>query len=128
MKPRDPRKEKGVEAPSSIGMGWRKTIHAKSFQDKLFARGVEIWYPGVTRPTPDLEIDNPVHIKVIEDPDVQHEPRHMSLTARGRASSSVTVDSNIPDTQAWFEVVKDMEPEEWSVLLQITLEELKEAD
>lgn len=121
-------KEKGTEDPTIIGTGWRKTLYGKEFQNNLFARGVEIWYPGITRPTERSAIDTPVHITVIEDPDVQHEPRRISLSSKGLATTSTTVDSNLPDTQAWYEVLSDMQPDEWRKLIDTTISALNAAN
>lgn len=117
-------KEKGTEDPTIIGTGWRKSLYGKEFQDGLLARGVEVWYPGITRPTERSVIDTPVHISVIEDMDLQHEPRRISLSSKGVATTSTTVDSNLPDTQAWYEVLRDMQPDEWRKLIDITISAL----
>ncbi len=118
-------KQKGTEDPTIIGTGWRKTLYGKDFQDGLFARGVNVWYPGITQPTERTTINTPVHITVIEEPDVAHEPRRISLSSKGWATTSATVDSNVPDTQAWFEVIEDMEPDEWRKLIDTTITALE---
>ena len=120
-------KEKGTEDATIIGTGWRKTLYGKTFQDTLLARGVEIWYPGITRPTETAVIDTPVHITVIEGVGVEHEPRRISLSSRGEATTSTTIDSNLPDTKAWYEVLRDTTPDEWKAVIGTTLEALESA-
>jgi hypothetical protein len=104
--------------------GWQITRYGKVYSDSIFARGVEIWYPGEEKLDSGKVLDFPVHINLIEDLDVEHQSRNLSLTRRGSATSSVSTDRNIPETKMWLDVVRDIPTQEWETIVNTILEDI----